>query len=106
MSECEICNDELVCEWSDVHGEGVCLNCGTPYQLLQYDDNNKRIVDAAPKINIKPEYIPLLKKYWSETGEHMGLGTYLLESKHLDRTRAFHAWLDSHPVPLDAVGVE
>jgi hypothetical protein len=97
--KCEICDDAISYEWTDLHGEAICWRCGTPYQLYQYDENKKRIPDAEPTINIKDEYIPMLKQYWNENKKHMGLGTYLGKPKYPEKHHAFFDWLDTQEVP-------
>jgi hypothetical protein len=93
---CQICGHELYYRWSDLHGEGVCSTCGTPYQILQYDEQNRRIPDAAPSINVRDEYVPWLKRYWEETHQHMGLGQYVLAVPYAKKRKAFNDWMDQH----------
>lgn len=97
--QCLICDDEqMAFEWTDLHGEGTCYQCGTPYQILRYDEHRKRIEGAEPSINIQDEYIPWLRKYWEETHRRMGLGQFLGTPKYVADRMAFNAWLDErHP---------
>ena len=91
---CIVCGSELAANvrWSDYHGEGICMTCGTPYQLLHYE-NDKR-VEKPPIINIKPEYIPKLQKYWNETHRPMSLGTYMGRNPEPENQKAFYEWFD------------
>lgn len=85
--------------WSDLHGEGMCDICGTPYQLLQYDKGGKLIEDAIPKINIKKSWIPLLIKYWEEKHTYMGLGQTMTFSPYpecKEGQEKFYAWIEEH----------
>jgi transcription initiation factor TFIIIB Brf1 subunit/transcription initiation factor TFIIB len=99
MDNCKICKNELRGSWSDLHGEIVCLTCGAPYQILHYDDNNKRIEKPA-SINIKDYYVPFLRQYWQETKQHMGLGTFMGHGPRYNEYRSFMDWLNKNvPVP-------
>ncbi|HZW04265.1 MAG TPA: hypothetical protein VFF68_10085 [Anaerolineaceae bacterium] len=93
--KCQICeSDPAGFQWTDLHGEAICSTCGTPYQILQYDENKKRI-EAEPKINIKAEYIPWMQRYWQETKRFMGLGTYMRIPRP-DDYDAFMSWMDKN----------
>ena len=83
-------------EWTDFHGEGTCICCGTAYQLIQYDEDDKRINGAIPKHNVKESWVPLIKKYWEETKAPMGDGRFLGPPKYPERRRASNRWLDEH----------
>ena len=88
---CIICQEELRCRWTDLHGEGVCLTCETPYQLIQYDENKNR-VEAPPAINIKEQYIPILQEYWQKFKKPMGFGCYLGINPSQENFEAFVKW--------------
>ena len=93
--ECIVCNTPLRCRWTDLHGEGVCLNCEAPYQLIQYDKDDNRIENPTPRCNIHDDYIPLLREYWEEKCRPMGLGTYLSTPDSVYRRRvALDEWFD------------
>ena len=94
--ECLICENELVCEWTDLHGVGRCTTCQCTYTILQYDESGKRIPDAEPIVSIKDEYISPLKEYWRETGRRMGLGNYLGWHPNPEDRDALHEWLDEN----------
>lgn len=77
----------------------MCLQCGAPYQLLQYGEDDKRL-NVSPKLNIKPDWIDTLKAYWEETKHFMGLGTVLIARDYpecVKGKRRFHSWLERHP---------
>jgi len=96
---CVVCGKSEGFNWSDQHGEGMCNRCGTPYQLLQYDESENR-VDAPPKCNIKEEWIPVLKQYWNETHEYMGLGSIMVVRDYpecVEGRRKFDEWMGNHP---------
>lgn len=88
--------------WSDQHGEAMCIQCGTPYQLLHYEgkkDSRKRI-EGPPKIKVKKSWLPILKQYWEETRQFMGLGTIMIARDYPECVRGqelFYDWLDQHP---------
>ena len=97
---CLICEaSPTVWTWGDVYGEAMCMKCGTPYQLLQQDDDGK-LLDTPPKINIKEEWIPILEQYFQETEEFTGLATIMTERDYpecIEGQRKFYEWLDQHP---------
>jgi len=94
---CEICGAALWCRWTDRHGEGVCLTCGAPYQILQYGEDDK-LMDLPPKLNLKPECIPVVKAYWAETKRFVFYGTSINETTGL---REFADWVKAkHPEML------
>ncbi len=88
---CVVCQEKLYCRWTDQHGEGVCLTCETPYMLIQYDENKKRI-EAPPAINIKEQYIPVLQEYWQKFKRPMGFGYYLGKNPSEKNLRTFAKW--------------
>lgn len=101
---CLICETEPVCwTWGDIHGEAMCTQCGTPYQLLQYtdkdEDGNRTRIDAPPRLNIKESWIPLLKQYWTETKAFTGLASIMIWRDYPECEKGqekFYAWLDEH----------
>lgn len=98
---CLICGDDPVqWTWGDAHGEAMCVKCGTPYQLLQYDEDRQRIAGVSPKPNIEESWIPILKAYWEETHNFIGLATIMMWRDYPEceeGQRKFYAWLDEHP---------
>jgi len=92
---CKICGEHLRCRWSDLHGEGVCMVCGAPYQLLHYDKNDKFIKDAKPILNIKNKWIPIIKEYWEKTKKFCFGGQSFSEDTG---KQEFNDWLEeNHP---------
>ena len=65
--KCLICGYNLHCRWTDTHGIGACLLCGTPYRIYHYEGNPKKRVDKPPKSLLNEEYVELTKRYWQET---------------------------------------
>lgn len=92
----------LICEdphprysWTDYSGEGYCVRCGTPYQL-QWGKLSGG--DEYPRMNIRPESIPILRRYWQETGKPNGLGTFFMWDDYpdqLEARQAFNHWEES-----------
>jgi len=84
--------------WSDQHGEAMCTQCGTPYQLLQRDEN-KNLIDAPPRTNVQEKWIPVLKQYWQETQRFTGLGAIMIWRDYpecVTGQRMFYEWVDEH----------
>lgn len=98
---CLVCDDpEPTFEWSDLHGEGCCSRCGTPYMLLR---DGRRL--PQPECCMVPEIIPVLREYWEHTHERNALGTYIVASDYpeeLPRREAFDRWMDEHHPELVA----
>jgi ribosomal protein L37E len=93
--KCEICGWESYVEWTDKHGEAECATCGAPYQILHYDENNKRI-EKESSLNIKEEYIPYLKQYWEEKNKYAPNGSFMgfRSKKQRQAYEDFNEWLN------------
>jgi hypothetical protein len=100
---CEICGSSPAAfSWSDLHGEGMCCTCGTPYQIIHYEGEapERRRADLPPRINLRPGWAAVCKQYWDETKAYMGLGSIMIMGDYpqCERgRRAFNVWLDAHP---------
>ncbi|KKM77485.1 hypothetical protein LCGC14_1369580 [marine sediment metagenome] len=105
---CQICSESSAgMNWSDQHGEGMCNRCGTPYQLIFYDENENR-VEKPPRINIEENWLPVLKQYWEETQQYTGLGTILISRDYPEAVTgqaALDKWLGEHQelIPSDGI---
>lgn len=65
-AHCEVCERNLVGNWTDLNGEIECMSCGAPHQILR-----------DPKgCNLNEEFIPIVREYFNETGSACGLGCY------------------------------
>ncbi len=97
---CEICGDSLSCRWTDTHGIGACLTCGAPYRLYHYAPDKKR-VDKSPAIQIRPEWIPILKRYWEEVGHNCDPGGFNFSGSSYEVAseedfRLYIQWMEKH----------
>ena len=90
---CCVCDRGLSIKWSDYHGEGVCVFCGTPYQVYHYNDSG-RIQGALPMFALRSDMYNPLVEYWNETSEYMGLGMYFGRHPHREQVEKFYDWLD------------
>lgn len=91
---CIICRNPLRCRWTDYSGEGVCLTCGTAYQL-KWGSTEQKKEGKYPYCNIKESFIPILKQYWKEKRTFVFTGTSLTETTGIDE---FSKWMDeNHP---------
>ena len=63
--KCEICGNELSFSWTDTHGVGQCTTCGSPYRMYHYDED-KKLIEKPPELQVKKEWIPVFRKYWNE----------------------------------------
>ena len=103
---CEICDKEFSFTWTDTHGVGVCLKCGTPYTIIHYDDDKSR-VDKPPTIALESSGIELAKRYWIEKSQRVFPGVYDMGflggrrttysgATHTD-IESFRNWYDDQP---------
>lgn len=100
LLDCSVCSQELRCRWTDTHGVGACWNCGAPYRIYHYDDDNNRL-DEPPKVLLKGSWLPLLQRYWRETSRNVDPGycnfpgsSY--EVATAEDERCLNGWLDAH----------
>jgi hypothetical protein len=72
---CLVCDDPSpTYDWTDYHGEGYCLRCGTPYQLKRGELGNG---ETYPRCNILAEFIPVFRRFWAEKKVLNGQGLFL-----------------------------
>lgn len=102
---CLVCDDPRPSySWSDYHGEGTCVRCGTPYQLKA---GVLAEGETYPRINVDAPWIPIFRRFWEEThslngaGQFMGFRDY--PEQYEGRVR-FNEWCDAHKgdLPLKA----
>jgi len=90
---CIVCGANPVrYQWSDYSGEGMCTQCGTPYQLKWGSDEQKE-GNAYPYLDIKEEWVPIIQAYWNETKKWTYFGTSMSGNPGLDE---FHEWAKQH----------
>ncbi len=98
---CLVCDEPRpVFSWTDFSGEGYCVRCGTPYQLKW---GTLKDGEAYPRINIAAEWIPIFRRFWSETNSTNGAGTFIDGSTYQDQMRGrrvFNDWLRAHESEL------
>ena len=88
-NKCLVCESELHCRWTDMNGEGVCLECGCPYQLI--NGSKEQIAkNEYPYINIKKSWISILKEYYNETQEFVFNGNSFSEDTG---RKEFNDWI-------------
>jgi hypothetical protein len=95
---CLICDaPDPTYSWTDYSGEGYCTCCGTPYQLKW---GELKEGESYPRLNVDARAIPMLRRYWTETGAGNGLGSFFLGfdtyPDQLEGRRGFNAWFDAH----------
>lgn len=62
---CAVCDEQPICvAWTDTHGVAQCTRCGTPYRVIHYEDDKR--VDKPMEVQLKPEAIPIRRRYWAE----------------------------------------
>jgi hypothetical protein len=99
---CDICDKPLDLQWCDVHGVASCITCGTPYRVLHYE-NGKR-VDKPVTLLIKPEWVPIIRRYWAETKRHCDpASAFNFPGDGFDTPddlKAFEGWMKAHEAEL------
>jgi hypothetical protein len=98
QTTCETCNTLTNFAWTDVHGIAQCWTCGTPYRLLHYDEQGKRL-ELPPSSIVDEEYKPLLRQYWEESHRHIPSGCSFPGGQELataEEHRLFNEWMKSH----------
>lgn len=93
---CDICEQYLGLQWTDTHGVAVCLNCGAGYQILYYDEKNNCTAKLSVP-NVKPKYLPVLRRYVAETGRKFPSGFNFPSSSYefvsQEDSEAFGEWM-------------
>jgi uncharacterized protein YlaI len=87
--KCIICNESAGFNYSDLHAEAMCNRCGTAYMLNEIPH----------KISIKENWIPILKQYWNETHQYMGLGQIVIWRDYPEAEEGrmkFNDWCKKH----------
>ena len=75
MDKCLVCDSRPAFSWTDTHGIGVCVKCGTPYAIYLDGEDNKRI-DVPPACALKNEGLDIAKRYWGEIGDWVFPGSF------------------------------
>lgn len=93
----------LVCDtadptysWTDYSGEGTCTTCGTPYQLKW---GTLKEGESYPRINVRDDAIAMLRRYFAETKERNGHGTFMVMRDYPEAVRGaerFGEWWQEH----------
>lgn len=87
---CVVCDDPRpTYSWTDYSGEAFCIRCGTPYQLKW---GKLRDGEAYPRPNVRSEAVPMLRRYFSETGRSWGGGTFLVLDEYPEVRQAIHSF--------------
>ena len=100
MIKCEICENDLAIRWTDTHGIGACITCGTPYKIYHYDENNKRVDKSAENL-ILPEWISLMKQYWNENKRNCDPGAFNFPGSNYEVAtkedfEIYNKWMEKH----------
>ena len=97
---CEVCGNDFLGQWTDYYGESTCINCGTPYQVLEPYGAEPGI--AYPHINIDVKLIPIFKEYWEETHSIHREGSLFGNYGQVPKQKEFRKWLKAkHPEVLE-----
>ena len=89
---CVVCGDNPVSyQWSDYSGQAMCRSCGTPYQL-KWGSDEQVAEGAYPYLSLKPEWVPVVREYFRETGRFTCFGMMMGPRPGL---REFNEWADA-----------
>lgn len=61
---CDVCGTGFSFRWTDTHGIGVCSQCGTPYRIYHYENNER--VDKPPAPALNERGMEIAREYWNE----------------------------------------
>lgn len=86
-------------QWSDYSGEGMCTRCGVPYQLKWGSDEQVQ-EGAYPYLNLKDEWVPVVRRYFTETQRFTYLGRMLGGSP--PGLREFDEWVETNNAAPEA----
>lgn len=91
---CAVCDKtDVYYQWSDYSGEGMCTQCGCPYQLKWGSDAQKD-EGAYPYMGLHKEFLPIAREYWAETKLFVCYGmVFAREAKGL---QALNTWVKEH----------
>ena len=90
---CIVCGcSPMTFQWSDYSGEGMCTECGTPYQLKRGTDEQKA-EGKYPYLRMKSEWVPVVREYHQQTGQFVALGCMLGQQRGMAE---FVEWLKGH----------
>lgn len=97
---CAICDaSPITFRWSDLSGEAMCCRCGCPYQL-KWGTEAQETEGAYPYLQLRPEVVPVFRRYFAETHRFATLGTMMGPRPGLGD---LHDWLDAHRTDADVV---
>ena len=97
--KCTICDQEMRgFQWTDTHGIGQCVMCGTPYEIYHYDADKKR-VDGPPTCIVRDDYVPILREYWATFKRTIPSGCSFQGGQEMaseNDQRHFYDWFSAH----------
>jgi len=87
---CFVCGTSpMAFQWSDYSGEAMCTQCGCCYQL-KWGTSKQRKEAKYPYLNMRKEWLPILKEYWKETHKFVCHGLMMGDSPGLAE---FYEWV-------------
>lgn len=88
--KCACCDAEpMSFQWSDYHGEGMCVRCGCPYQL-KAGSKEMEAEGSYPYLNLNEAYVEPVRAYYEETRRF----TYLGSGFSTPGLREFLEWVE------------
>lgn len=100
QQKCAVCDASPVTfRWSDYSGEAMCVRCGCPYQL-KWGSEEQQAKGAYPYMQLRPEVVPVIRRYFAETGRFTTLGLMMGPSPGLAE---LNDWIDAHRADPDVV---
>ena len=92
---CVVCDvKNMVFQWSDYNGEGMCTQCGCAYQLMNGSDNSK-VEGNYPYLSMKEDSIPLLREFWQDKKIFVCFGSMMGPRPGV---KEFNEWIEkNHP---------
>ena len=106
LKPCVICDHpDFPVAWTDRHGVAVCVHCNAPYRILHYE-NDKRVEKPAECL-IKEASVPLLRRYYEETGKRVVPGAFNFPGSSYEQCcpddfRSYAEWMKANEEDTNA----
>lgn len=97
-TRCYVCDSPLALAWTDVNRIAVCMTCNATYTLRPEPDDYT--IAKVPRPFTKPEWIPVLRQYWTEHKRRIPsqccIGGSSYERCSREDEQAFNEWAATH----------
>lgn len=97
---CAMCGTSpMTFQWSDYSGEGMCTQCGCPYQL-KWGSEQQQTEGKYPYLCLTEQFLPIAREYWNLKKQWVCYGTMLGPRSGIDE---LDVWVRAnHPEILES----